>query len=50
MKNEALIAAQKAFDIEAEDANDAIQKLINDGILDSRYEFLELKKYIDRTM
>lgn len=41
---------QLSGDIEAEDANDAIQKLINDDIIDSRYEFLELKKYIGRTI
>lgn len=32
-------------DIEAENANEAIQKLIDNGIIDSRgYEFLELYK------
>lgn len=39
---------QLSGDIEAKDANDAIQKLIDEGIIDSHYEFLELKKCISK--
>ena len=38
-------AVQLSGDVEAENVNEAIQKLINDGVISSNgYEFLELKK------